>query len=117
MLEIPLSDAKLVCFVKSWEEPTGLERSAFVSRPKSEGLWVEMAFRDGSRLEALVANRLLDLNGNGLFGSPPDAAGNTQRIFVPRSALTGCSVLGVVGAAKRSLRKKPASEGQLTMFE
>lgn len=114
---IPYSDVKVVCFVRAWDEPHGLaEKRAFASRPKSEGLWVRFAFRDADSLEGLMANRLGEIDGRGLWASPPDAAGNTQRIFVPRTALIECAVLGVVGGAKRG-RKGGAAENQLRMFD
>jgi len=42
---------------------------------------------------------------NGLQITPPDLNSNTDRIFIPRAALSEVTVLGVVGIARR----KPAS--------
>ena len=48
---------------------------------------------------------LLSLLDNGLQITPPDLNSTTDRIFIPRSALTEVTVLGVVGVARR----KPAT--------
>lgn len=117
VLIIPYQEIKTVCFVKSWEEEAfASERKEFTSRPKLEGLWVKFDFRDGDSIEALLPNRLQDLDITGFLGTPPDASANTQRIFVPRAALTNCVVLGVVGATKRA-PKKSSREDQLSMFD
>ncbi len=118
ILTIPYRDVKVVCFVKSWEEPVGIEeRRSFGSRPRLEGLWVKALFRDGDFLELLLPNRLLDLPLSGFLGTPPDAVGNAQRVFIPKSALTDCVVLGVVGANRKTSRHKAGGEGQLKMFD
>src|SRR5262245_8125503 len=111
VLAIPYRDVKAVCFVKTWDEPAGIqERRSFGSRPRLEGLWIKALFRDGDFLELLLPNRLLDLPRMGFLGAPPDATGNAQRVFIPRAALTDCVVLGVVGASRRT--QKVVSEGQ-----
>lgn len=118
VLIMPYRDVKAVCFVKSWEEPAGIEeRRSFASRPRQEGLWVKALFRDGDFLELLLPNRLLDQPLKGILGTPPDAAGNTQRIFLPKAALSDCVVLGVVGAGRKTTPRKAANEGQLKMFD
>ena len=118
ILTMPYRDVKAVCFVKSWEEPVGIEeRRSFGSRPRLEGLWVKALFRDGDFLELLLPNRLLDLPVSGFLGAPPDAAGNAQRVFIPRVALTDCVVLGVIGASRKASARKPGAEGQLKMFD
>ncbi len=115
---VPAADVKAICFVRSWEEPTGLEsRREFVSRPKLDGLWVRFDFRDGDFLEALIANHLTDWANGGVYANPPDSAANTQRLFVPASALNDCRVVGVIGAAKRSRKPKSTGDSQLRMFE
>jgi hypothetical protein len=64
-----------------------------------------LRFRDGDNLEGVIPNDLLGFLDNGLQITPPDFNSNTDRIFVPRAALTELTVLGVVGIA----RKKPAA--------
>jgi hypothetical protein len=62
-----------------------------------------MTFKDTEVLEALLANNLLDLNPLGYLVTPPDVYSNNLRIFIPRTALTGMEVLGVIsdGVVKR----------------
>lgn len=115
---VPYVDLKLICFVRDWDVPAGWAgKRAFTSRPKLDGLWVRFDFRDGETLEGLLSNRLHELDGLGFHATPPDATGNTQRIYVPRAALKACTVLGSVGAAKAEARRRGTPEGQLTMFE
>ncbi len=117
ILQIPYSEIKSVCFVKSWEGFSfEKERREFTSRPKTEGLWVRFDFRDGDSMESLLSNRLQEIEETGFIGTPPDASSNTQRIFVPRAGLSNCMVLGVIGVAKKPQRKKVSSTAQLTMF-
>jgi hypothetical protein len=106
--EVPLEKVRAVYFVRDLEEDIGLDRKSFLSRPKLEGLWVRLRFRDGDNLEGVIPNDLLGVLDNGLQITPPDFNSNTDRIFVPRSSLTELTVLGVVGIAK----KKPAMAAQ-----
>jgi len=117
---LPYTDVKAVCFVKDFAGPeAGPERRVFATRPKSEGLWVRMKFRDGEEMDGLLANNLLHLERHGFMVTPPDASSRNQRLFVPRAALLEFLVLGVVGSPLRRLaRRKPApQEGQIKLFE
>jgi hypothetical protein len=55
-----------------------------------------MTFKDTEVLEALLANNLLELDPLGYLVTPPDVYSNNLRIFIPRTALTGMEVLGVI---------------------
>jgi len=103
--EIPLKDIRAVYFVRDFTEDYEPERRAFFSRPKLDGLWVRLKFRDNEILEGVVGNDLLALLDSGIQITPPDLNGAAMRIFVPRSALSEVTVLGVVGVARR----KPAA--------
>lgn len=103
--ELPLAKVRAVYFVRSLDEGIALERKSFLSRPKLDGLWLRLRFHDGESLEGVVPNDLLGLLDNGVQITPPDFNANADRIFVPRSALTELTVLGVVGIARR----KPAA--------
>jgi len=117
---VPYSEVKLVCFVRDWAqgEPRR-ELRLFTSRPKLEGLWVRMAFRDGDAMDGILANNLLLLESAGFSVIPPDPSFQNQRIFVPKAALTSLLVMGVVGTPLRHSRKaKPGrSEQQIPLFE
>jgi len=99
--ELPLDKLRAVYFVRDLADDINLERKSFLSRPKLEGLWVRLRFRDGDQLEGVIPNDLLGLLDNGLQITPPDFNSNTDRIFVPRAALTELTVLGVVGIARK----------------
>jgi hypothetical protein len=107
---IALSDVKSIHFVREFTESFELERKTFLSRPKLDGLWVRLRFRDEDSLEGIVPNNLLDLLDAGIQITPPDLHGNTIRMFVPRSALIEMKVLGVVGVARRVPPQRPAAK-------
>ena len=101
---VPLEEIKSVYFVREFGEAFELERKTFLSRPKLDGLWVRLRFRDEDVLEGIAPNNLLDLLDTGVQLTPPDVHGNVQRMFIPRTALLEMKVLGVVGVARRSPR-------------
>jgi hypothetical protein len=103
--EIPLKEIRAVYFVRDFTDDYEPERRAFFSRPKLDGLWVRLKFRDNEILEGVVNNDLLALLDSGIQITPPDLNGVTMRMFVPRTALSEVTVLGVVGVARR----KPAA--------
>jgi len=98
---LELVKIKSIHFVREFREDFEPERKAFLSRPKLDGLWVRLRFRDGDVLEGIVANDLLDMLVNGVRLTPPDLHGNSLWIFIPRTALAEMKVLGVVGVARR----------------
>jgi hypothetical protein len=99
--EIPLSKIRSIYFVRDFSDEFEPERKAFLSRPKLDGLWVRLRYTDGEALEGLIPNDLISLLDNGVQITPPDLNSTTDRIFVPRSALSEVTVLGVVGIARR----------------
>ena len=115
---IPYLQIKCVSFVRDFDGPSVLgERREFLARPKSAGLWIELQFRDGDSLESTISNNIMEMEAEGLFATPPENAGNAQRIFIPRAGLKGVQVLGVVGKPKtRRERPAPASSKQFSLF-
>jgi len=108
LVHIPLEEVKGVFFVREFEgNPQRPERKVFHSRPRLAGLWVRMTFKDNEVLEGLLANNLLAMDPLGFIVTPPDLYSNNVRMFIPRSALSGIEVLGVVsdGAARRASRR------------
>jgi hypothetical protein len=99
-----LADIKSVYFVREFKDPFEPERKTFLSRPKLDGLWVRLRFRDDDAMEGIVANNLLELLDTGVRLTPPDLHGNVLHMFIPRTALAEMRVLGVVGVARRSGR-------------
>jgi len=108
-VSVAMATVKSVYFVREFPETFQPERKVFLSRPKLDGLWVRLRFRDEDVMEGIVANDLLDLLDSAVQLTPPDLHGNTLRLFIPRSALTEMKVLGVVGAARRTPRAAGAA--------
>lgn len=102
---IQMKDVRAIYFVRDFTGSYEPGRKAFFSRPKLDGLWVRLTFRDRETLEGVVPNDLLALLDSGVQIIPPDLNGAAVRIYVPRSALAELTVLGVVGVARR----KPAA--------
>jgi hypothetical protein len=94
-----------------------LARKTFTTRPRSAGLWVRLRFKDNEILEGTMPVDLTQSPAEGYLINPPDLRSNTQRIFVPRTALASFTVLAVVGAEKRKRRGAPAGELQEKLFE
>jgi len=111
--EIPLAKIRAVYFVRDLDHDISMDRKAFLSRPKLNGLWVRLRFRDGETLEGVIPNDLITVHDNGLQFTPPDFNSNADRLFVPTSALTECSVLGVVGVARRKPAAAAAAQPRL----
>jgi hypothetical protein len=74
-----------------------------------------MKFKDNDMIEGILPNDLALNPADGFLVNPPDLRSNTQRIFIPRSALASVNVLAVIGAARR--RRKPSDTRQVPMFE
>jgi hypothetical protein len=115
VIYIDLREVKGVYFVRDFGDTESLGRKTFTTRPRSEGLWVRIEFADNDVLEGLLPNDLTLLTGEGYLIIPPDTRSNTQRIFVPRSALSSLTVLAVIGGGVRRRREKDAR--QVPMFE
>ena len=109
---LDVKDVRSIYFVRDFANDFEPERKAFLSRPKLDGLWVRLKFRDDETIEGVVPNDLLSLLDRGVQITPPDLHGTTLRIFIPRAALTEMTVLGVVGIARR----KPPAPPQPGLF-
>ena len=115
---LPYSEIKHVSFVKDFDLSRNQPgQRVFQSRPKLEGLWVRMEFRDGETQEGVLTNNLARTETAGFMVTPPNAGGNTQRIFVPRESLKALTVLAVMGL-KTARRTPPKSTGgQQSLFD
>jgi hypothetical protein len=114
---IPYADIKTIAFVRDFAPSDQPERRVFQSRPKMEGLWVVLQFRDGDALEGIMPNNLLQVERYGFTVVPPDSASNQQRIFAPREALRAVEVLGVVGSPLKRRKTKPGAKEQISLFD
>jgi hypothetical protein len=125
VLLIPWKQIKWVCYVRDLPAPASQSESAnperllhkrFSTRPRTAGVWLRMTLNDGEELEGLAANDRSLLDGAGLLLTPPDTRSNTQRIYVPRSAIQAVEVAGLIGAGSRkgaAPRSTPADQSDL----
>ena len=114
---VPYAEIKTVSFVRDFEAAKEAGRQVFNTRPKIEGLWVSLEFRDGEALEGILPNDLLQWEPFGFMLVPPDSSSNNQRIFAPRAALRSAEILGVVGSPLRRRRTKPVPKEQIGLFD
>jgi hypothetical protein len=115
VLVVPYPEIKTVYFVRDFPAGEPVERRSFLNRPKLDGLWVRLTFRDHDALEGVMQNDLLQLSGSGFHIIPPE---RTLHAFIPKAALLEVQVLGVVGSPLRAgRRKKPPTKEQIGLFE
>lgn len=111
---VPYADIKSIAFVRDFEQGGSADRATFLTRPKMEGLWVRLHFRDGDVLEGVMPNNLLQIDPYGFSIVPPDSMSNQHRVFVPKGALRSVDVLGVVGSPlKRKAKAGGKDQGEL----
>ena len=116
VVAIDLKDIKAVYFVREFSDSEALSRKTFTSRPRTEGLWIRLKFKDNEVLEGMMPNDLSLTTAEGFLINPPDLRSNIQRIFVPRSALESLTVLAVIGATHRRRKGAPTDTRQVPMF-
>ena len=116
-MQVPYDEIKLLYFVRDFDVSPSSEPRVFNTRPKMNGIWVRMRFRDGDVMDGILSNNLLQLEPYGFTFVPPNPGINNQRIFVPRAALTELQVLGVVGSPLRLPKVKPKPKEQIELFE
>jgi len=114
VVAMDLREIKGVYFVREFGDSESLTRKTFTSRPRSEGLWVRLRFKDNEILEGLMPSDLTQNMPEGYLVNPPDQRSNTQRIFVPRTALES---FAVIGATRRPRRGPAEDQRQVPMFE
>lgn len=116
VVTIDLREVKGVYFVREFGDSESLVRKTFTSRPRMEGLWVRLRFRDNEVIEGMMPNDLLQDGAEGFSVLPPDPRSNTQKIFVPRCALAEMTVIGVIGEKAGRRGRHPEDTRQVPMF-
>jgi hypothetical protein len=114
---VAYDEIKSIAFVRDFDPGAEPERRLFNTRPKMEGLWVRLQFRDGDVMEGVLPNNLLQVEYHGFTVIPPDPYSNQQRVFVPRTALRAVDVLGVVGSPLKRRKPKAVPKEQIGLFE
>ncbi len=117
MATVPYEEIRTISFVRNFESGSESERQVFFTRPKMEGLWISLRFRDGEVLQGVMPNNLLQVEPYGFTVIPPDSFGNVQRVFVPRTAVQSVEVLGVVGSPLNRRKSKPVPKDQINLFD
>src|SRR5271157_5834725 len=116
VVAIDLRDIKVVYFVREFGDLDSPSRKTFTTRPRTEGLWVRLKFKDNEVLEGMMPNDLALTTAEGYLINPPDLRSNVQRMFVPRTALESLTVLAVIGATRRQRRGAVPDTRQVPMF-
>lgn len=109
--QLPWKRVKVAWFVRDWQDtPPRPEQMVFRRRPRLEGLWIRLRFRDEEVMEGILVNDLLRQSKQGYLVTPPDLNATHQKAFVPRAALAGLEVLAVIPTrGERHRRRRPAA--------
>jgi hypothetical protein len=116
---IALEKVQSIAFVRDFnlddkQDPERLTRRTFLARPRTEGLWVRLTLAGGNLFEGLAPIDISLIDGllcdRGIFLIPPDIRSNTQRIYIPRSAILDIQLLAVITTPSRTKIVKPRSE-------
>ncbi|HZS56387.1 MAG TPA: hypothetical protein VFA65_18420 [Bryobacteraceae bacterium] len=120
---VPLAEVKALCFF-SESGPADLftGHNLFERRPKVPGLWTRFTFKDGDQLDGILSHNLLEWPMVGYLITPPRAGSNRQRVLIPRPAVIGTELRGVVGRSAVATRQPSKAEAgdanaQLRMFD
>ena len=122
ILQFRASDLKWICYVRDFNSgepanPERLLRKTFTGRPRTEGLLLRLQLADGDLIEGLASNDLSIVSGQGLFLTPPDVRSNTQRLWIPSTAITQLEIIALIGASKRKPPTPPKpSTAQESLF-
>lgn len=121
--QVAFGDTKALCFV-SESGPADLfsAHPLFERRPKVPGLWTRFTFKDGDLLDGILPHNLLEWPAAGYLITPARSGATRQRVFIPRKALIGTELRGVVGRSAVASRQAdrpeiPDAHPQLKMFD
>lgn len=108
---VPAQEIKWICYVRDFNSgevnnPERLLRKTFAGRPRVEGIFLRLKLADGDLIEGVAANDRSLIAGEGVSLLPPDTRANTQRIWIPSTAIAELEAVAVIGTA---VRKKPAA--------
>ncbi len=80
-IALDLKDIKGVYFVREFGDSESVSRKTFAGRPRTEGLWVRLEFRDKDMLEGMMQNDLTQVTQEGYFVNPSGHAGEHTKDF------------------------------------
>ncbi len=116
---LPYKEVKGVYFVRDFDgDRNHAERKIFTSRPKLDGLWLRMKFKDNEVVDGILPNNLLLVAEKGFTVVPPDPYANNQKIYIPKSSLAELTVLGVIGNPLKTRKRARAAAlpAQIRLF-
>lgn len=94
--EIPIEHTKAVFYVKDFDGDLDHRDLRFYrGAPILHGVWVRLEFYDGEVMEGLVHNTLRFLVDPGIFIRPTDPKSNNRLVYVVKSCLKECRILGL----------------------
>ena len=119
LLQLAYREVKALCYVSETGPPNLFqEQTCFDRRPKLPGLWARFLLRDGDSLDGVLSHNLAEWPEAGYLATPPRAGALRQKVFLPRAALLGAELRGIIGKppanAAKTAGKRP---GQLSMFD
>ena len=94
--EIPIGDTKAVYYVKDFDENRQHKSLRFhKGAPIIHGVWIHLEFTDGEIMEGFVYNTIRFLVDPGFFMLPSDPYSNNRLVYVVKSWLNDCRILGL----------------------
>jgi hypothetical protein len=94
--EIPVEKTKAIFYVKDFDgNPEQKALHFYKGAPIVHGIWIRLEFIDGEIMEGLVHNTLRFLVDPGFFMRPTDPKSNNLLVYVMKSWIKECRVLGL----------------------
>jgi Family of unknown function (DUF6982) len=94
--EIPIENTKAVFYVKDFHGDREHKSLRFYNgAPIVHGVWVRLEFSDGEIMEGLVQNTIRFLVDPAFFILPTDPYSNNRLVYVVKSWLRECRILGL----------------------
>ena len=94
--EISTLNAKAIFYVKSFDGDPRRKDLKFHTRARIvHGIWIRIEFLDSEVMEGIVSNTVEYLIAPGFFLRPTDPGSNNKLVYVMKSQLKDCRVLGL----------------------
>ncbi len=112
LVSVQMSEVKWICFVRDFQsgdanQPERLLRKTFVTRPRSQGLWIRARLKDNDLIEGLAQNDTTLLDGR---WAVPHSAGYPIEHPADLSAAAGSDGAGCAGGDQDGKRGEGPSE-------
>jgi Family of unknown function (DUF6982) len=113
--EIPIENTKAVFYVNDFDGDRERKNLLFYKgAPIVHGVWICLEFTDGEIMEGLVHNTIRFLVDPGFFVLPSDPYSNNRLVYVVKSWLKECRVLGLRNISSPELIRSSGLPGQCT---